>query len=320
MEKTIMCGVDVHAKTLAVVMGVSKGPIQTMSVPNTDNGKKKLFDQLIALGRTHRTTRIVVAYEASCMGFGLYDECKEQGIDCHVLAPTKIPCAPKDRKVKTDAVDAFRIFELVRGYVQMLLKRHGIRKPDHIICPWTKQHRRWLEHMHLPSSVRLVLDSMLRQIDAWTFEKDYFEMQILTLSKQKRYAAADVLMTKFYGVGLITSMTFLTELGDLRRFSNRKQLGSYLGLAPCSFESGEASDRKGHITRSGPGDVRAVLCQAIWAWLRSNQQEKTFYEQLVMRNPRHKKKAVVACMRRLAVRMWHTVCSVGDSNSRPTAA
>jgi hypothetical protein len=37
-----------------------------------------------------------------------------------------------------------------------------------------------------------------------------------------------------------------TELGDLDRFANRRQLADYLGLAPSAFESGERNDRKGH--------------------------------------------------------------------------
>jgi transposase len=47
-------------------------------------------------------------------------------------------------------------------------------------------------------------------------------------------------------------MVFLTEIGDLNRFANRRQLAAYLGLAPAAFESGDRDDRKGRITRQGP--------------------------------------------------------------------
>ena len=52
-------------------------------------------------------------------------------------------------------------------------------------------------------------------------------------------------------------------MGDLRRFKNRRQVGSYLGLAPMCYESGENENRKGAISRHGSGRWRKVLCQVI---------------------------------------------------------
>ena len=74
---------------------------------------------------------------------------------------------------------------------------------------------------------------------------------------------------------------------------------------PSSDESGEADDRKGHITHQGPGRVRKVLCQAVWGRVRSDPEEAEVYRRMVERNPKHKKIAVVGCMRRLAILMWH---------------
>ena len=103
----------------------------------------------------------------------------------------------------------------------------------------------------------------------------------------------------------MTAMVFLTELGDLRRFSNRRQVGSYLGLIPSSYETGQDDDHKGHITHQGPSRVRKVLCQAVWCRLRTVPLEREAYDRVAKRNPRHKKIAVVAQMRRLAVVLWH---------------
>jgi transposase len=110
------------------------------------------------------------------------------------------------------------------------------------------------------------------------------------------------------GVGTLTAMVFLTEMGDLSRFSNRRQVGAYLGLAPSSAESGESNDRKGHITHHGNARVRKALCQATWSRVRSDGAEREVYDRIVKKNPKHKKIAVVAVMRRLAVRLWHIGC------------
>ena len=100
-------------------------------------------------------------------------------------------------------------------------------------------------------------------------------------------------------------MAYLTEMGDLSRFGNRREIGSFLGLVPSSLESGAKNDRKGHITHQGPARIRKVLCQACWARVRTDPHEKVIYERIVSKNPKHKKIAVVASMRRLAVKMWH---------------
>jgi len=104
---------------------------------------------------------------------------------------------------------------------------------------------------------------------------------------------------------VLTAMVFLTEIGDVRRFSSRQQVGSFLGLTPSSFETGEADDRKGHITRQGPGRVRKVLNQAVWSRLRTTPQARAKFERIATKNPKHKKKAVVALMRDLGIAMWH---------------
>jgi transposase len=107
------------------------------------------------------------------------------------------------------------------------------------------------------------------------------------------------------GGGVLTALVFFTEMGEPGRFANRRQIGAYLGLVPSSQESGEATDRKGHLTHQGSSRVRKVLCQATWARVRNDPQEKAAYERIKAKNPKHKKIAVVASMRRLAVRMWH---------------
>jgi len=100
-------------------------------------------------------------------------------------------------------------------------------------------------------------------------------------------------------------MVFLTELGDLSRFANRRQLAAYLGLTPSASESGERDDRKGHVTKQGPARVRHVLCQAAWAVLRVSPEWRATYDRTKRGSKSRGKIAIVAVMRQLAVAMWH---------------
>jgi len=104
-------------------------------------------------------------------------------------------------------------------------------------------------------------------------------------------------------------MVFLTELGDLARFANRRQLAAYLGLAPSSFESGQIDDRKGHITKQGPAWLRHVLCQAAWATLRSSPEWRAKYDRIKRGSKNRSRVAIVAIMRQLGVTMWQTARS-----------
>ena len=104
-------------------------------------------------------------------------------------------------------------------------------------------------------------------------------------------------------------MTFLTEMGDLNRFKNRREIAAYLGICPASYESGEANDRKGHITRQGPSRLRRMLCQAAWAAVNHDETMRATYERIRGKKKGQAKKAIVAIMRRLSIVMWHVAQS-----------
>ena len=93
-----------------------------------------------------------------------------------------------------------------------------------------------------------------------------------------------------------------------------------MGLVPSTFESGDIDDRKGRITRDGPYRLRSVLNQSFWAHLKHDGELRVVYDRIVEKNPKRKKKAVVACMRRLGIRMWHTARDVVTSKKMSLVA
>lgn len=198
----------------------------------------------------------------------------------------------------------------VKTQVRMLLKRQNLTRPESAGTGWTRVFRAWLRAVcacdePLTPGARAGLASLLRQLEHLEGEVAALDEEAEALAKTERYAKPVKALTNLAGVGLVTALVFLTEMGDLRRFRNRRQIGAYLGLVPSTYESGEADDRKGRITRQGPSRVRMVLCQAAWNRVRSDPNEREFYERIASRNPKRKKKALVAVMRRLAIRMWH---------------
>lgn len=350
MSTIIFCGADVHDKDILGRFGVGKEEPSQRSWRNTRSGRRALIRALKQEAKKRKAKKVIFAYEASGLGFGLYDDLTDEGIECHVLAPTKIRRSQKEKKNKTDPKDAQRVLEELRNHflagselpsvwvpdmktrddrelvrarldvaskitsvktqVQSLLKRNRITKPKTVGKSWTVPFRRWLANLPdgsegMGSGAFHALSSLLRQLDSLQEEEKRLNRQVLELSRTDQYREASKALQTLKGVALLTSMVFLTEMGDLSRFRNRRTIGSYLGLTPSAHESGDKSDRKGHITRLGSRRLRRVLCQAAWSRLRTDPGEKQAYEKIVKKNPKKRKIAVVALMRRLGIVMWH---------------
>jgi len=346
MKETIIGGIDMHDNSLVCRVAVGRGEAETKRYSNSESGRGRCFKDLAAKAAQYGGADIVVAYEASTQGFCFYDDCRDNGIECFILAPTKMRKSKKDMKKKNDENDAQLILETLRGYVlagnklpaiwiaddetradrqtvrarldlgfkltgvktqvRTLLKGNRLSKPDGMGSSWTKPYRSWLKSLCMDRASWPALATLMRQIDSLEREIKIVNEQIETLSLTPRYEAASrALVEQITGVGLLTAMVFLTEMGDLSRFANRQKVGAFLGLVPTSNESGESSDRKGHITREGSARLRRVLCQATWARVRLDPGESTVYKRNVSRNLKRKKIAVVASMRRLGILMWH---------------
>jgi transposase len=65
------------------------------------------------------------------------------------------------------------------------------------------------------------------------------------------------------GIGLVSAMTILSAIGDVRRFPTAKHVVGYAGLGAGVRSSGQTS-RPGPITKSGRGELRMTLIQVAW--------------------------------------------------------
>jgi transposase len=202
----------------------------------------------------------------------------------------------------------------VKSQIQMLLKRHGVEKPSGLGAGWTVRYRQWLEGLTesepLGWGTRQALTSLLRQLNFIAGEIERMQQPVEQLAGEPRHKPIIDELRQECGVGLLTAMVYRTEIGYAGRFRRGRQTGKFVGLTPTSHESGEQNDRKGHISRQGPPRLRKMLCQASWSQVCHDVSAKQIYQQLVSRNPKKKKIALVAVMRRLAVRLWHRMRKV----------
>jgi transposase len=115
--------------------------------------------------------------------------------------------------------------------------------------------------------------------------------------------AGTQLLETIPGMGPRTAEAVSAHLGDARRFESAKQVGAYAGLVPRQYQSG-VTDRKGRITRRGPGVLRKLLVECAWCMLRYNPWARAQYARLTGGGVSRKKPAIVALARKLLVRCW----------------
>ena len=220
-----------------------------------------------------------------------------------------------DRELVRARIDGSDDLTRVKLQILSFLKRRGIVKPDWSKHGWTKRWIAWLRQIaqEQDAVVTPVLESLIRTYEFTSAELTKLDKSLKQLAGAERYKAACTALRKMAGVGQLSALTFLTELGDLTRFHNRREIAAYLGLCPASYESGEAQDRKGHITRQGPARLRKILCQAAWVAIRRSEESAAFYSRIKGGNRQRTKKALVALMRHLAIQMWHRALECGVS-------
>ena len=108
--------------------------------------------------------------------------------------------------------------------------------------------------------------------------------RVAALDKQIVQAARDSVvwpvieaLMALRGVPLLTAVTTVAEIGDLRRFAKPALLMAYLGLVPSEHSSGE-KQRRGGITKTGNSHVRRVLVEAAWTYRFPARKTRTLHK------------------------------------------
>ncbi len=259
-------------------------------IANTPSAVKKYFTPLLGGGEVHAT------YEAGCFGFGLYRQLSAMGVAVVLAAPGLIPRKPADR-IKTDRRDAqslalalragqltgiyipteqdesvrdyLRMYESLRGdlrickqrVLQFLLRR-GISYDGG--GPWTVKHRHWLSALQFPQARdRQTLDMYLSQMQELQSKCAEAAAEVESIAEQDCYRQQTKKLTAFKGIKTLIALSFVTDIGDFRRFSNARQFMAYLGLVPSERSSGNKR-RQGGITKAGNSHLRRLLVEAAW--------------------------------------------------------
>jgi transposase len=152
----------------------------------------------------------------------------------------------------------------------------------------------------LADVIKASLMGLLKVLESLTEVLKELDGELVKLAKELEDCR---LLLTIPGVGIITAMTYISTIGDPKRFNDSQLVGAYLGLTPKQYASG-AVNRQGSISRMGSSQCRAMLYEAAFCLLtRSKRTCAIRTWGLKIAKKKGTRKAVVAVARRLSVTM-----------------
>lgn len=327
-------GIDCHKKNWTVTVLGEQYEHKTMSQNPDPNVLFKYMSKSFP-GGTYKAV-----YEAGFSGFGACRRLKDLGIDCMVIHPADVPTNQKEKLQKTDPVDSRKLAKMLRSHnfeginipdpkqeadrslmrqrfrlvkdlsrtkhrVKSLLMQFGIDIPDNLTLSqtrhWSKVYINWLKELPIEyTSLRQTLDSYISTGLSQRKELLSVNRQLRDLSKSDYYKQDTEILLSIPGIGLITAMTFLTEIGDVNRFKSLDCLCSFVGLVPTMHNSGDKVVN-GKMIKRGRKELKIMLIEAAWDAIRIDPAMMANFNELTKRM--NKNKAIIRIARKLLNRV-----------------
>jgi len=163
----------------------------------------------------------------------------------------------------------------------------------------------------LPEAAREHVTVALAMIDALDSQSTGITDELRRYAR--RQAGCRALMG-LYGIGELTAVAILAELGDTRRFSSSRQAVRYAGLDITVHQSDQRRS-PGHLSRQGPPALRWALYEAAQAARRPGSPDRGYYDQAAQRLGGNR--ACLALARKQLKRSFHILRELGDQALQP---
>ena len=222
----------------------------------------------------------------------------------HVPTPEEEDARHLQREIRTLKKEQTRIVNRVRGLlasqgVAVKMGQRGLVGPLESIRIW--------DGSPLPSGLKLRVE---QELSRYTLVHE----QVLALEAERNReiregASVTAIISRrlmnLKSIGPATAETLSREI-LFRDFKNRRQVGSYTGLSPSPYQSGDLSHESG-ISRAGNRHVRGISVDLAWDWLRYQPQSalaRWYQRRFAPGGPRARKIGIVALARKLLIALW----------------
>lgn len=277
---------------LLTAEGLAAYVLEPTSILVSRRARRAKTDRLDALGML----RVLAAY---------------LGGDRQVCSMVRVPTPEEEDAKRLHREREHLVQERVRveNRIEALLATQGIRgRPS--LRSWERDMTalRTGDGRALPTRLRAELDRLRRRL-VLTLEMirevEAERAAALAAEPQDDTCRTIAALCRIRGIGE-TSATVLAREVLYRPFANRKQLASYVGLAPMPYQSG-GMDRDRRISRSGNPRARTAIIQLAWLWLRYQPGSALagwFRGRVGALAGRTRRIAIVAMARKLLIALW----------------
>jgi transposase len=329
---TIFCGVDTHKKSWRTNIQDSEFELEDFS---QDADAVLLYKHLT---RKYPGATFKVCYEAGFSGFSAQRWLSSHGIDCQIVNAADVATSDKEKRQKSDKIDARKLCEHLQTkkmkgiYVPSIHWEHArslVRTREKIVRNQTRCKNRIWQLLHF-SGLALPKDydagqywskhfiKELQAIDCGTDElktalglyiRDYQQTRSLLLEatrairklcKEPGYQKEISLLRSIPGIGEVNAAVMLFELQEVSRFKSFDHLCSYVGLVPNTGDSGETKRTKG-ITNRSNHYLRTALVESSWYVVRKDPALLMMYKKYCRRM--EKNKAIIRVAKHLLSRI-----------------
>ncbi len=312
-QPKLYIGIDMHKASWSIRLATDLFQGKKFTTPSDP---KVLRDYVTKYYVGHE---VHCAYEAGCCGYSAHRAFQSFGWHSLVFNPADISRVGKSQFQKTDQMDAdlicrelrdkrltaITVPEVDREHLRCLFRRRndlvkdvrqiksrikgqllflGVKIPkEYDNSNWTKAFQSWLrELLFANATVKTALESRLKQYEF--LEKEVREVSNTLRKYCRTHFKKDYkLLRSVPGIGGIVACGILSELGDLRRFGNFKQLAGYVGLMPRIHQSGDQMRSQG-ISPRGNAIIRSYFVEASWQALRFDPAMQSYFRSHTGRN------------------------------------
>ena len=282
------------------------------------------------------------AYEAGFSGFWTHRELVEQGVHNRVVHAADVPTSEKERVFKTDKRDCRKIARslsnneleaihipekktqedrsLVRmrltlrrnltgekNRVKSMLNFYGIELPARFegSSHWSKAFIQWLKEIKFEyGTAEYSLKILIKGVEYFRSLQLEVTREIRKLSLTEAYCSDMQLLRSVPGVGLITGITFLTQIETIERFPTTDHFAAYLGLVPNCHSTGE-KENTGEMTFRGNKWLRELIVEASWIAASKDPALHLAYLNLCKRMKANQ--AIIRIARKLSNRIYYVL-------------
>jgi Transposase and inactivated derivatives len=328
--QNIFIGIDAHLKSWTVAILTESGYKERFSQESKAGVLYSHLKNKYPGGNYHSV------YESGFSGFSTHYSLVEYGIKNIIVNASDVPTNQKEKVHKTDNVDAMKLAVSLRdghlegiyvmsaeesafreevryrgiivkentrwkNRIKSYLYRYSIDYPESFKSPgshWSGKFVQWLKELS-----QTVLPGLSYYLESYLSQRERLlkiEKHLRELSREERYSSSIKLLMSVPGIGFITAITFLSEIGNVERFKNEREFASYIGIVPTCHDSG---DKKctGEITFRGNKHLSPMLIEAAWTAIRSDIALSACYLKLCKRMTSND--AIIRIARKLSNRM-----------------